>query len=416
MELEKRSGRSISLDFARLWAGNTASGVATWALPFVLGLIVLEGSLSAEMLGIVLAVRTAGFLVAVPVAGVIADRAGPRRVILLSGLLAASGMMLTVIGFLGSGYLAAFGILCGALLAGIGQGACRPAYQAIVPQVVAPDGLQAANAAMTLSVRITSLVGPAAATAMAVAFGSKPALLVVAALWMISAFAPPFRSDINRERTAARRSVGLADFRRELMEGLREARRHPWFVAGLIALTCVISTGYSVTAVLLPIVSKEFDSPMLMTATVTAYTLGALIGAVILTRWKPLNIGWTALVGLALYGLVPLGLLVPSNIVIPIAAYFAAGVAIEIFNVPWFTSVQREVPADKLSRVSSIDFLVSYGLAPLGLALMAPAAATFGVERVLVVSALICIAVPLATMAVSSTRHFSVRSPRNGSD
>lgn len=194
------------------------------------------------------------------------------------------------------------------------------------------------------------------------------------------------------------------------MEGIRDARRHPWFVARLIALTCVISTGYSVTGVLLPIVSKEFDSPMLMTATVTAYTLGALIGAVILTRWRPSNVGWTALVGLALYGLVPLGLLVPSNIVVPVAAYFAAGVAIEIFYVPWFTSVQREVPADKLSRVSSIDFLVSYGLA-----LMVRAVAVFGVERVLVASGLICIAVPLATMAVPSTQQFSVRSPRNGS-
>lgn len=60
--------------FLRLWSGTTASGLATWALPFVLGLAVLDRSLTPAGLGLVLAARTAGFLVAVAVGGVLADR------------------------------------------------------------------------------------------------------------------------------------------------------------------------------------------------------------------------------------------------------------------------------------------------------------------------------------------------------
>ncbi|MGW1933320.1 hypothetical protein ACWCPG_29060, partial [Streptomyces sp. NPDC001919] len=68
--------RSILLDpaFLRLWAGTTASGLATWALPFVLGLAVLHRDLGAAGLGLVLAARTVGFLAAVAVGGVLADR------------------------------------------------------------------------------------------------------------------------------------------------------------------------------------------------------------------------------------------------------------------------------------------------------------------------------------------------------
>ncbi|MGW7414145.1 MFS transporter, partial [Streptomyces sp. NPDC054863] len=53
--------------FLRLWTGTTASGLATWALPFVLGLAVLDRTLTAPALGLLLAARTAGFLIAVAV-------------------------------------------------------------------------------------------------------------------------------------------------------------------------------------------------------------------------------------------------------------------------------------------------------------------------------------------------------------
>jgi hypothetical protein len=50
---------------------------------------------------------------------------------------------------------------------------------------------------------------------------------------------------------------------------------------------------------------------------------------------------------------------------------------IELFNVPWFTATQREVEPDKLAGCP-LDFLLSYGLAPVGLALCLDAVA--GVE------------------------------------
>jgi hypothetical protein len=90
--LRNRPAPLLKSSFVRLWCATTASGLATWAMPFILGLAVLHGSLTAVGLGLVLATRTAGFLVAVPLGGLLADRYSRRAVVLWSGLAAAIGL------------------------------------------------------------------------------------------------------------------------------------------------------------------------------------------------------------------------------------------------------------------------------------------------------------------------------------
>lgn len=98
--------------------------------------------------------------------------------------------------------------------------------------------------------------------------------------------------------------------------------------------------------------------------------------------------------------------MLPVHPLVVVAAYAVAGIGIELFNVPWFTATQREVAPDKLARVSSLDFLVSYGLAPVGLALIAPAIDAFGVTAVLGACAAACFLVPAAAALVPTARHF----------
>ncbi|NXY99853.1 MFS transporter, partial [Streptomyces sp. BR123] len=200
-------------------------------------------------------------------------------------------------------------------------------------------------------------------------------------------------------------------FRAEFVDGIREARRHPWFLAGLAALVAVIALGYSATSVALPLISRDrYGTEWVLAAAMTAYTLGALGGGLVMARWRFRSQGWAAFAGLAAYGLAPLSLMLPVHPVVVVAAYAVAGIGIELFNVPWFTATQREVAPDKLARVSSLDFLVSYGLAPVGLALIAPAIERFGVTAVLAACAAACFLVPAAAAAlVPTARHFTTR-------
>lgn len=393
-----RSGTLLERGFVRLWVGTTASGLATWALPFVLGLAVLESTLTAVDLGVVLAARTAGFLSAVPVAGVLADRYARRAVVRWSGLSAAVASPLIAVGL---GHSLLLMSVAGAV-AGAGQGACRPAFQALTAEVVAPEARQRANAAITFAVRAVTLAAPALAALLALVLPVRALVVGIGGLWLVAALVPPPGS--GAPEPAERR----AGFGRELLDGLREARRHPWFVAGLAALTTVIATGYSATGIALPLVSQErYGSGAVLAAAITGYTAGALAGAVLMARWRPTSPGRVALAGLACYGFAPLSLLFPVPAVLVVAAYVVAGIGIEMFNVPWFTAIQREVEPRMLARVSSVDFLFSYGLAPVGLALMAPAMDAFGWRATLACCALACVTAPALAALAPGTRGFS---------
>ncbi|MFE5709793.1 MFS transporter [Streptomyces sp. NPDC056501] len=400
--------RSVLRDtaFLRLWAGTTASGLATWALPFVLGLAVLHRDLGAAGLGLVLAARTAGFLVAVAVGGVLADRHSRRAVVLWSALAAAVAAPLLAAGLGHSLVL----MTAAAALAGAGQGACRPAFQALTAETVAPDRRQQANAAMTMAVRGSTLAGPALTALLAAFLDIGTLLLGIGLLWLIAALVPAKGTTTTADSTTD--PAPRAGFRAEFLEGIREVRRHPWFLAGLAALVAVIALGYSATSVALPLISRDrYDTQWVLAAAMTAYTVGALAGALVIARWRPRSQGWAAFAGLAAYGVAPLSLMLPVHPLVVVAAYAVAGIGIELFNVPWFTATQREVAPDKLARVSSLDFLVSYGLAPLGLALMAPAIDAFGVTTVLGACAAACFLVPAAAALVPTARHFARPAP-----
>ncbi|MFJ7166676.1 MFS transporter [Streptomyces globosus] len=413
--------RSVLRDpaFLRLWAGTTASGLATWALPFVLGLAVLHRDLSAAGLGIVLAARTVGFLLAVAVGGVLADRHSRRAVVLWSGLAAAAAAPLLAAGLGRSLAL----MTAAAALAGAGQGACRPAFQALTAETVDPARRQQANAAMTLAVRSSTLAGPALTALLAAWLDTATLLLGIGVLWLAAALvpgrgaaaaAPVSAADAHAGAAAgpAARPTPRAGFRAEFLDGLREARRHPWFLAGLGALVAVVALGYSATSVALPLISRDrYGTEWILAAAMTAYTLGALAGALVIARLRPRSQGWAALAGLAAYGAAPLSLVLPVHPLVIVAAYAVAGIGIELFNVPWFTATQREVAPDKLARVSSLDFLVSYGLAPVGLALIAPAIGAFGPAPVLAVCAAACFLVPAAAALVPTSRHFARTAP-----
>jgi MFS family permease len=384
--------------FLRLWTGTTASGLATWALPFLLALAVLDGSLDATGLGLALAARTVGFLAAVPAAGVLADRYPRRTVVAWSAAAAAVASPVAAAG-LGTSTLV---LAVAAAVVGAGQGACRPAFQALTAEVVAPERRQQANAAMTIAVRVSVLLAPSIAALLALAVDVHMLVAGTGALWLVAALLPP--------RGAAAAPLARSPFLHEFADGLAEARRHPWFVAGLAALTAVIATGYSATGVALPLISRDrYGTEAVLAAATTGYALGALAGAFLVARWRPAAPGRVALGGLACYALAPLALLLPVPAAVVVAAYVVTGIGIELFNVPWFTATQREVDPRLLARVSSVDFLFSYGLAPLGLALIAPAITAFGAGPVLLACAVVCLAAPAAAMLVPGTRTFSRR-------
>jgi len=94
----------------------------------------------------------------------------------------------------------------------------------------------------------------------------------------------------------------------------------------------------------------------------------------------------------------------PLALPLIVAAAFLSGFGLEIFVLLWNTTMQQEIPSDKLSRVYSYDALGSFALLPLGLAAAGPIAELVGVRATLWGGAGIVVAVTLPVLAVHDVR------------
>ena len=66
-----------------------------------------------------------------------------------------------------------------------------------------------------------------------------------------------------------------------------------------------------------------------------------------------------------------------------VPATIIGGGGIALFDVWWLTALAERMPPEKLSRVTSYDWMVSLGLLPLGYAIAGPLAGSLGAVNVL---------------------------------
>ncbi len=83
---------------------------------------------------------------------------------------------------------------------------------------------------------------------------------------------------------------------------------------------------------------------------------------------------------------------------------FVAGLGLMIGNTLSETTVQRHVPPESLSRVSSYDWFGSLALDPIGLAIWGPIAALIGIDASLWTAFGLLVAGALALLAVPEIR------------
>ncbi|WP_051371102.1 MFS transporter [Mesorhizobium loti] len=381
--------------FAAVWFCYTTSVIASAAIPTAITLQIVDHGGVAQ-LGIVLAARTAGFLVGAVFGGMATDRF-PRWVVLAASC-----------GVRGVAALAAASAIAGPFelvaiclaLIGAGEGTFRSAYQALIVEIVGPGDRQRANAVNTLSMRLALTAGPVAVVWVYSQCGSVATLTASGLLWLLSAGLVLALWLRDRDFGKGRANGASRNVVTEYAEGLKEALRHRWFVGGLMALTVWLGFGFSIQQLALPFVSRNvFGSDVFIGLSLGAYSAGAICGAFLLTRWTPRRPGSLGFVGLAAFSLVPFSLVGSSPMLI-VAAYFIGGVGIELFNVPWSTAIQNEVPKELIGRVSSLDFLVSYGVAPLTLAFLPAAIALCGRDIVTVGCGLLVLCSSLGALAV----------------
>jgi MFS family permease len=393
-----RLGALQERQFRLLWLGQTASSFGDSLIYVALPFAVIQAGGGAAELGIVLAAFTlarAGFIV---VGGVWADRL-PRRLVMLACDAIRAGVQAAVAVALLTGAMEIWMFVVTSALFGAAQAFFGPASTGLVPETISAARLQQANALLKVSEGAANIAGPAFAGVLVAVFEPGWVYAVDSLTFLASAL---FLARLRlRPRVPSPRQHFVADF----LDGAREAWSHAWLRAGFPA-AAVANVGIGVLIVLGPLIAaEELGGAAAWGVILTGGATGGLIGGVVALRVRPNRPVPLALVAWSL-GSLPLLALVPplpTLVIATVNAAFAFGIVYG--NTIWETLQQREIPAERLSRVNSFDWMISLIFMPVGQALAGPLAEAVGAEAVLVGAALL-IAVPcFAVLPLAGVRH-----------
>lgn len=375
--------------FRLLWLAQSFSVVGDRIVTVALALFVTELTGSATDLGIVLAAYTlplVGFLL---IGGVWADRLPRQQLIVVTDLVRFSlhGALAALI-FLGEAQV--WQVIVIEVLFGTAEAFFRPAATALTPQTVPEEEIQEANALVGMSNNVAEFVGPALATVLVLGIGAGTAFAIDAATFVASAFFTirirPRRRELTEEAEAAAALESAGGLWSELRAGYAEVRSRVWVWATLASFCVAVCFGVGPLLVLGPQVAEQQYGTLGAFGLVEACLgAGTIVGSLLAIRWRPLH---PMRLGMLFACLWPPGVLlyaagVSMAIVVPVVV--AGGVGLALFDTWWLTALAERIPPDKLSRVTSYDWMVSLGLLPLGFILAGPLADAYGTVEVLAI-------------------------------
>ncbi|MDI6103747.1 MFS transporter [Actinoplanes sp. NEAU-A12] len=383
--------------FGWFFAGRTIDLFGSSMTTVALSLAVLQTSGNATDLGIVLAANMLPMLVLLLAGGVLADRFSRRLLLiaanLVSGAAIAAVAVILLTGRYHLGTVAALSLLTGAVGA-----FAAPALRGIVPELVADDDLQRANALLSGSGHAVRIIAPTVAALLTATAGGGWALAVDACTYLVAALL--FRRLPAGSRTpAATRALpdGLA-------AGWRVFRSLRWVVLTSLSFAVINAVNVGPWNILGPLLVTDHDGALGWGAVLSIRAAGLLLMSVLAVRLvlrRPLRTG-------RLLGVLPalplLALGLSGDMWIVAVAAFVGGLGFTVSAITWDTALQSRVPREALSRVSAFDDLFSYAAIPLSQLAAGPLAAAIGAHRLALLCGLVYAVAALAPLASREVR------------
>jgi predicted MFS family arabinose efflux permease len=358
-------------------AAQSAEQIALAAAPIVA--VLLLGVAEGET-GLLQTALTLPFVLFAIPAGLLTDRMSRRTLMASAEALRAIalGAILALIwlGWLNLPVLALLGFIavCGTVVYSV-------AAPALVPSLVTPQLLPAANARVELARTIAFASGPALGGVLVGWVGAAPAFGFAAALSMIAVVL--LSGLYEPARGAMPRRHPLQDIKEGAAFVLHHALLRPVFITQFI-----FNTGsFLVLAVFVPYAVRHLGLTATGVGTTLAmYGVGMVVGALVATRvMKRLAFG--TVIGLGpVTGFVAAAVMALTT-VMPAAwlaglSFFLLGVGPIMWVISTTTLRQSVTPPRLLGRISAINIL-SYGARPLGSALGAIVGGFYGAEACL---------------------------------
>ena len=380
---------------------------------------VIEQGGGPIQLSVVATASSVGLIAAVLVGGVIADRV-PQRGILLTveatkSVFIAAAAVLALTGAIEIWHLAII-----SLVLGVAAGFFYPAYSALLPTVLPPGDLLAANGVEgVLRPAVMQAAGPAAASA-AIALASPGAAFAVTAVAQLLTIAILTRMraiPVARETAGPRHPV-LSMFD-DLREGFRYMVRTPWLLGTLLYALLLVLVIMGPIEVLLPFAVKNQTGGGAgsFALALAAFGIGGAAGSIVVASVRlprryltVMNLLWGA-------GCLPLAIIgYTSQLWLMVVALFIVGFAFSAATVIWGTLLQRRVPSALLGRVSSLDFFVSLAFMPISMAFAGPVGEVIGIAPAFLLAGLVPVGLAVVAIVVFRMPRDEIRHPLDRPD
>jgi MFS family permease len=391
-------------NYRLVFFGALVSELGALLYSFAVSFYILEISgNNAFLQGLYLALCGAVLLVFTPIGGVLGDRFNKARIMYLCDyakgaliLLATAFMLVFRSASAHIAVLFAVGILGSAV-----SGIFSPASSALLPQIVAEEQLQQANAYYSAKSSLQSIFGVVLAGVLYAALSIYLLFFIVGLCYIFSGVSEMFIRCEHRpseEKLTVR--LALAD----MGEGLRYLKAQKALLVLMSAILFINFFFSPVSSNFLPYFIKtdvalapsylfdDFLTPELWYSLFgLLFGLSSLAGSVILSlRPAPekcggktaLRLGAEALIMIALTVgyrlLVSRGVSLNAFLLLYALGILLTGFLIVSINVPTSTVLMRVVDRDKLSKVSSIISVASQGLIPISSVLAGAVLQLFG--------------------------------------
>ena len=330
--------------FALLAVGQAVNGIGSWAaLVAIWGYAAYRFDVGASELALLNLAWGLPPVLLGPVAGLVIDRVGPRRVALVADVFAA-GVSLAMIAAGSFGALMAL-----AILHGVAKAFALPAFDALPARLVSRDRLFTANAVLTAAADSSIVLGPVVAAGVIAVAGPGAAFGVDALSYLVgAAVLVPLRLRPLEQEPVRGRALN------DITEGLRTVARSPGAPA-LFALGSMLWLSFGAFMVLEPVYVRDvLGAPVTTFALLqTAFGIG-LVGTGLLVAPR-LHRRLSTVAGLATV-IVATGLGAAAYggtavVGVAFAGVFTWGVTVALFSAPARTLLMRLTPDHTHGRV-----------------------------------------------------------------
>jgi DHA3 family macrolide efflux protein-like MFS transporter len=346
-------------------------------------------------------------IVAMPIAGVLADRHDRKKIIMLVDSLQAFATVILII-LLWMGFTDIWIILLFTGLRSTFQAFHQPTVQSVVPTMVPKEKLSRVNGLNFLLSGIVQLIGPALAAILLIFMSEHEALWVDVITYLI-AIVPLIFITIPVIRSQKEKAQKETSFVAEFKEGLVTLNTIPGYIV-LLIMAMLLNFLIQPLGVLLSYYAYAIhDATALEYAIMSVGFQGGIIAGAILTAVKK---NWKHKIAV-IFGTCVIFMIGYSVLAIsPYRAFFfmiitatIMGFMLPIVNTIFQTIQQTVVPQDKLGRVSSIDSTLSMFITPIGSILAGVLAEAIGVIELFFISGVLGVIVLVILYLFTGIRH-----------